>query len=57
LIGRGQDVDIGPLSASVECRAVLVVVVSNQEAWPLPIWGRFAQLLSLCWLLNPSIAV
>ena len=31
-IRRGQDVDIGPLSDSVECRAVLVVVVANQEA-------------------------
>ena len=45
LIGCGQDFDIGSLGDSVEDVAELVVVVTNQEAWPLAKRGCLAQLL------------
>ena len=51
LIGCGQDLDIGPISDSVEGIAELVVVVANQEAWSLAKRGCFPQLLG-----HPGIA-
>lgn len=45
LIGCFQDVDIGPISDSVECVAELAVVVTNKKPWSPAKWGGFPQLL------------
>jgi hypothetical protein len=45
LIRCGQDFDAGPFGDPVEGVAELVVVVANQEAWPLAKGSSFSQLL------------